>query len=900
MEAIMHADAEKNIEMERQRLIAREEEKARWASLSKEVKAEAQERMRQREREEEKLRWRMEAEEDAERAKLREVERQKEALRQQKHEEVAREQYERELMGEADKSSRRWHFAERKNLIAEQWAAKREKEKMKYSLDPMQFAKLEAQKAIEERQRRDNMLMRDEDTLSRAVEDKERKELYFKLCRERKRLRDIERRREANETALMQYEDEKGRESRKAEEYKRTLEQMQQLADQVANKQKDRLQEARNRKLMYDEETRQRRVQQAQLQFDRILEKRECEAMEEEDRRAQNLDVVWARLQEKRIREKRNLRMMREDIVTMKRQDWEAEGTQLEKILWSSQEIAALRHMVIDYPMFLRVNVEVLMEIAENLKEPLPLNLDYEAVNANLSIEHTLTEEMIPPKKRKLRKFFYHEFYEEDPIMERIYRRRNPPPTTGPGSTNQLTRDRWKRIAAHFLGRSWGSEASRIGFALMHNGQYEEACRCLLEAVHSMQYTRFQSPAATSTYQDVPPSLLRQLGRCLVKQYEVSSEWGYLSKSLYFFQLASTHLVFLSNPSFLQEIAYALEKNGDYRHAAEILGGIISCFPRYGRLMEVIFRAGIVMFSLKMFRQSREYVLHTMDSAPFGWESFDIVFLAARTMELEGKSSRQLCAVAYDDAYRKTFRGNLHYVHRTWQDWIKASETWREVGDRYFHQQEYVLAKDAYLVMRKRQTHKPSELTTKRKAVMAALRRQQTHQEIAAISRLDDSDWMRLSCTFAMLNDRATAATAMSNWLNAGGGYRARVTERFLRWPLVRWKLLTGMGTPAKILQWLEDERRHKAEAEAQSRLEREARRQEILRQRRERSYFGMQAWEQTEEERQELDEQTAEDGTSIRTEEAPLENNSAEGDSEIVVSGINRDEAQELPSSKD
>ncbi|KAE9355683.1 hypothetical protein PF008_g3943 [Phytophthora fragariae] len=900
MEAIMRADAEKKLEMERQRLIAHEEEKSRWANLSKAAKAEAQERLRQREREEEELRWRAEADNDVERAKFREVERQKEVLRRLKHEEVTREQYERELMEKADKSSRRWYFAERKSLIAEQWAAKREKEKMKYSLDPMQFAKMEALKALEERQRRENMLMRDEDTLSRAVEERERKEQYFKLCRERKRLRDIERRREANETSLMQIEDDQGMENRrillKTEEYKRTLEHMQQLADQVANKQKDRLQEARNRKLMYDEETRQCRVQQAQLQLDRILEKREREAMDEEDRRAQSRGAIETRLHKKRVREKRNLRMMKEDVVTMERQDWEVEGTQLEKLLWSSQEIAALRHMVVDYPMFLRVNVEVLLEFAEKLKGPPPLNLDYEAVAANLSIEYTLTEEMVPAKKRKLRKFFYHEFYEEDPIMERIYRRRKSPPSTGPGSTNQLTRDRWKRVAAHFLGRSWGSEASRKGFALMHNGQYEEACRCLLEAVHSMQYTRFEDRSVTCSHQDVPPALLRQLGRCLLKQYEVSSEWGYLSKSLFFFQQASTHLVFLSNPSFLQEIAYALEMNGDYRHAAEILGGIISCFPRYGRLMEVIFRAGIVMFSLKMFRQSREYVLHTTDAAPFGWESFDIVFLAARIMELEGKSSRSLCAVAYDDAYRKTYRGNLHYVHRTWQEWIKAPETWREVGDRYFEQREYVLAKDAYLVMRKRQTHKPSELTSKRQAVMAALRRQQTQQDIAAVSRLDDSDWMRLSCTFAMLNDRSTAVTAMSNWLITGGGYRARVTERFLHWPLVRWKLLTGMSTPTKILQWLEDQRIAKAQAEAQSRLEREARRQEILRQRRERSYFGMQAWESTEEEKQELDEQAVQNCTSILSEEAGLKNCSAEEDSEIVVTGVD----QKSPRSED
>ncbi|KAG2768033.1 hypothetical protein Pcac1_g20679 [Phytophthora cactorum] len=770
MEEIMRVDAEKKNEQERQRLIAREEEKAHWATLSKAAKIEAQERLRRRERKEEEIRWRLEAEQDGERAKFRELERQKEALRRPKYEEMNREQKERELMDEADKSSRRWHFSLKRNAAAEQWETKREKERIKYSLDPLQFAKMEAQKALEERQRRENTLMRDEDLLSRAVEEKERKEQYFKLCRERKRLRDTERRHEANDTCLMQIEDERDEKIRrtlqKAEEYKKTLEQMQKLADRVANKQKDRLQEARNRKLMYDEETRQRRVQQAQLQLDRILEKHEREAMEDEDRRAQNLDVIEARLQDKRAREKRNLSMMREDVVTMERQAWEDEGTHLERLLWSPQEAEALRHMVMDYPQFLRLNVEVLMEFVENLKNP-PLDLDYEAVEAHLATEHTLTEDKIPPKKRKTRRFFYHEFFEEDPIMEQIHRRRFPepkPPTTGPGSTNQLTRDRWKRVAAHFLGRSWGSEASRKGFLLMQNKDYEAACKCLLEAVHSMQYTRFEDPSATCTYQDVPPALLRQLGRCLLKQYQTCFQWDFLNKSLFFFQKASTHLMFLSNPSFLQEIAFALELNGDYRHAAEILGGVIMCFPRYARLMEVIFRAGIVMFSLKMFRQSREYILHTMDAAPFGWEPIDTVLLAARIMELEGKSSRGLCTVAYEDAYRKFLRGSQHHVYSTWQDWIKAPETWRELGDRYFNRQEFVLAKDAYLVMRKRQTHKSSELTTKRKAVMAALRRQQTQTEVP-VSMFDDSDWMRLSCTFAMLNDRPTAVTAMTNWL---------------------------------------------------------------------------------------------------------------------------------------
>ncbi|RLN53500.1 hypothetical protein BBJ28_00013647 [Nothophytophthora sp. Chile5] len=870
MEAVIRADAEKKAEMESQRVAAHEEEKARWASLSKATKAEALERLEQRERREEGARRHLEDQQDAERAHARELEQQKEASRCQKHEEVERELREREAMMEADKRSRQWRFALKKTAAKDQWVAKREKERTKYSVDPLDFAKVQAQRALEEEQRRESYFMRREDALSTAVEEQERKQRYFQQCREKKRLRDIERRREVHELSLMEIEDqqelERMRSLRQAEEFKRQLREMQQLADQVDQRQKERLLEARNRKLMRDEETQQCRLQQSQLLLDRICEKHERQNMREEDRRVQLQDTLEARLQDKRLREKRNLRMMREDVASMERQDWEDEGARLEKLLWSPHEAAALRHLVVDYPSFLRLNVEVLMELADDMKGPPPFELDYDAVAAHLATEHTLREDAIPKKKRKPRRFFYHEYFEEDPILARIRRKNEKipaPPTTGPGSTNSQTRERWKRVAVHFLGSSWSSEASRKGLLLMETQQYEPACSSLLEAVHGMQQQQ-EYALSPPSYQDVSPALLRQLGRCFLKRYEANAQWDLLRRSLFFFQQASTHVIFLSSPSFLQEIAFALEKSGDLRHSAEILGGIVTCFPRYPRLVEVIFRAGIVMFSLKMYRQSREYVLHAMEAAPFGWEPFDIMFLAARIMQLEGKPSRKLCAVAYEDAFRKNLKGALHRVYSTWQDWIKAPDTWREAGDRYFDRYEYGLASDAYQMMRKRQTHKPSHLTSKRKAVVDAVRRQQGQQGEQV--SVDDGDWMRLSCTFAMLNDRSTTVVTLGKWLAEGGGYRERVLERFYRWPLVRWKLLTGANAPSKVTQWLDQQRKAQAERESRDRQHREAKRQELLRQRSERNHLVLQAWGQ-QDQVQEQQEQEQTQHTTLKEE---------------------------------
>lgn len=101
-----------------------------------------------------------------------------------------------------------------------------------------------------------------------------------------------------------------------------------------------------------------------------------------------------------------------------------------------------------------------------------------------------------------------------------------------------------------------------------------------------------------------------------------------------------------------------------------------------------------------------------------------------------------------------------------------------------------------------------------------------------------------------MLNDRPTAVTAMSNWLTAGGGYRSRVTERFYRWPLVRWKLLTGATVPPKVTQWL-----------------------------------GIQAWEQQEVNTQ-MSDKPIDQHAFVTTEEPAAEATVIEEDDTIVVTG--------------
>ncbi|TYZ67298.1 hypothetical protein PybrP1_012773 [[Pythium] brassicae (nom. inval.)] len=846
--AVLELDELKRLEAQQRLAQARAAELELWIELSKDEKANAVERLERREQE------RREAQR-AQEARLREAEdtaleakRAKDARRALRQLESARELEERAAMGLEDKRSRWWHVEARKRMQALEWAVKREKERLRYSLDPMHFARVQAQKQLEERERRERNLLALENARSAAVREAERKAQYFQHCREQRRQRLVDDAKERRERALLQAEEElvlaRREAERRADAYKSQLQRMQVLAAHDRARERERLLEARRRREMHDEELRQRRVQQAQALADAVRERREQQAMHEHERAQREVDAARAKRDEKRQRATRNLRMMKEDVESMAQQDWEDEGLRLEQLLWSVPDAAAFAHLVGSHSTFLRTNVEVAQELVAELRAGSPpFELDYDAVRAHAAHELELPADCVPPKPRKPRRFFYHEFFEDDPILSRALK---PPaaPTEDElraRAASHRARERWKWLGRHFFGHMWSSEAARRGHLQMHSGQYAAAFDSLHEAVRSSQ--ALSKPASAA--------LVRQLARCCLKLWASTAQRRWLDKSLFFLQQAAAHVLQLSSPSFLQEIALVLELAGSYRAAGEVLGGIIQCFPRYARLAQVVFRGAVVLVALRLFRQAREYLLHVLDAQPFGcWASSEVQFLVARVLQLEGEASRRLCEVAYEDAFRRHPRDAHSRRHATWQDWIRAAETWRGFGDACFAKREFVLARDAYQVMLKRQLGTPAHLVSKRQQVRmrtAGGHRPHEHgheqhggeREASA----EDGDWLRLARVSALLNDRHKTELALLRWLERRS-YRERVLEQFCAWPLVRWKLL-GVEVPERIQRMRREKEAAREEAEAKLRQEIEEQRQQVLVRRADKARAAMVAWEQ-------------------------------------------------------
>lgn len=764
--------------------------------------------------------------------------------------ELEQERSERVLMAAADAQSRQWYYLKKKQAHAEDWLAKRERERLRFAVDPLQYERAQAQLEQEEFRRRENYNMRLEDERAQLIHERQKKELAAERAREQTRNRLLAQRHEKRERELMEIEEQHEVErivvQKRTDEYHRLLHDMKLKSETLTKKQQEQISEARSRREMRDEELRQQRVAHAEIVAVASRESRERLAMEREDAFSDEHRVRLVKNERRRRQEQLTLKMMREDVESMNREDWEREGIRLETFLWTPFESAALALCAEQHLEFLYENVRVFLELAGGVAGLAPpLELDFENVRANSEREHLMSEEEVLVKKRKPRKFFYHEFFEEDPILGPLLNRETEQLDYDKrkleekiSTAKEKARGRWRKLSEKYLPQTRSSEEhlilTRRGLALMCEKKFELAHSALSAAIF-----------ATTAAQCPHPSLVRQLGRCNVALFEHYGRSHFANGALLRFHQAASHVWLVGNPKFLQEIARALELAGKARESAETLAAIIRGFPRYSQISEIVFRAGVVLCSLHEFRQSREYLLHVLDDEPFGWRAADILFMVARVLQREGDpAARRLSALAFEEAFRKKrdagdlaisrFRGSstsqvsTKCKYSTWQEFVKSIDTWRRVGDNYFEKKEFALARDAYNVMVKRtqkQCEGPSELVRKRRAVATAVLQNETLTRNATSYKphhtnpsgnqenneeSDQDDWLRMAKAYTVAQNREKARASVSRWLEIAR-YSRRVRDRYLQWPLARWKLLTGHAAPAAVLEAHQqhDSRRH-------------------------------------------------------------------------------------------
>lgn len=564
---------------------------------------------------------------------------------------------ERMRMEKEDALVRRVILQGKKIVSSEHWENVHEQLSIEPPIDPLQFISARERKEIVEKMRQENLKMKEEDDRMHKIDAFYAKKRRLKLAKENKIFKDREMIFEASQRKLMEAEEKRERERlahrRRRREYRRTLKRMKKLAERERKREEQRLKEAKSRKLMYDEEMRQRRYLAQILRIERRREGIAREAMTKQETQQRVVDAALERIRQRKLERKRRGEMTREDVISSKWNNVERDGVQLERIIWTRLEAAAFRQVVDQHGQFLRLNVHVLCDFADELKgseSPLPLD--------------------------------YHSFYDE-----KSAELKNQTDDQAPMDKALSPRSRWKWAFDRVNLSKRAKKLALQGYALLDCGKLDKGCVTLRKA--------FEMGDRSSR-------ILRELGRAYFKIWLDNPVPSHLYCSYFYYQRASKRLELLCSPAFLVELASVLEGLGKFKKAAELMGRIVTGFQSYVKLNAVIFHAGVILVNMEMYEEATQYILHTLEDPPKPWKSHDILFIVARLYELGGK--KKLSIAAYEQSFKSNTFDEFFKIYKNWKQWAADPEVWKKMGQRYMSSRLYILAKDAFQQALKRRT----------------------------------------------------------------------------------------------------------------------------------------------------------------------------------------------------
>ena len=651
--------------------------------------------------------------------------------------ELEREHSERLLMDFQDILSRKMIFEALKDPSVEHWKNVHEDFHREKPVDPLNYLPQEEDKKVLEKSRREQLFMKLEDEAMLKIRFEENKRIRLAAAKAFKIFTDREMIFEASQRKAMQVEEEfeqnRLSEIRKNLEYEALLERMKIIAEEQRLREELRIKEAKSRKMMYDEEMRQRRYLMEVKRIEMRREERARRYMTVVERKQHEVETELELIRMRKLERARRNEMAKEDYICTRWNQVERDGYRLESIFWQPIEAVLLRELVADHAQFLRHNVWTLCEFADELSPE-------DSPGERLSVAYpSLRDE----KSASLDK-------ETEDMLAAPMDRTLPP------------RERWKWAFFRVYNPTLAREIALLGYSLLESGYLVKGCATLKRAF---------------TLGDKSSRLLRILSKASFTSWTRSINLYTLIDSYYFFTLASKRLELLCSPAFLFDLALVLEANCKFKHAAELLGRIITTFPSYDNMTMVIFHAGVMMVNIGMFDQGRTYILHTLEDPPKPWKSHDVLFMVARIYEMNGE--KKLGAAAFEEAFKSNSTQRYYELFKNCKEWLADTDIWRNMANRCYDARLYILAKDFYQQTLKRRDKGSDDDDEDEKL-----------ERLLYMERI----WFRLATCQYYLGDRKASQFALKNWF-VSKSYPQRVKEILTGWDADTWNEL-GLGVP--------------------------------------------------------------------------------------------------------
>lgn len=202
----------------------------------------------------------------------------------------------------------------------------------------------------------------------------------------------------------------------------------------------------------------------------------------------------------------------------------------------------------------------------------------------------------------------------------------------------------------------------------------------------SLKYTNHQD--------DEEGELFKIIGDSYYKLYCENNNNNYLHSGIDILSKSLKYQSNINNPFIYHQLSQLYYEDGNYEEALSLHSIIISKYPNYSFLNEVIFLSACVLKCMKDYKKSKEFLQHVIDSLPSGLSPNSIWLIIGHIQEESG--NKDDANISYQNSYNSSDNDDIKTRYKDGNDYCNDYKTWDHLGDLLFDLRYFSLAKDMY------------------------------------------------------------------------------------------------------------------------------------------------------------------------------------------------------------
>lgn len=199
------------------------------------------------------------------------------------------------------------------------------------------------------------------------------------------------------------------------------------------------------------------------------------------------------------------------------------------------------------------------------------------------------------------------------------------------------------------------------------------------------------------------------IGESYYRMYKQTRNQNYLMKCQEIYSIGLKYVKNAGSPIYLHRVAEIYYEYCKYKECLKICISIISRFPFYNKLPDVVFLSVCILKENNNYVQALKYIVPLIKTPPQGFRDHHILFVTGLlSEESNNNSSTQI----YKSFYT-SLCDDIKKVYKDYQDIINNSKPWEDYGNFYYEKGYYSMSLSFYLVAERKQPNNIESLCKK-------------------------------------------------------------------------------------------------------------------------------------------------------------------------------------------